>query len=38
MKERNKLRRLEVDGKIILKSVIKWGVRVWNGFIWLSRL
>jgi hypothetical protein len=39
LKDRNNLRDLEVDGKIILKSIIKkLGGRAWTGFteLWIG--
>jgi hypothetical protein len=36
LKIRDNLRNLKVDGKIILKWIIKQGVSMWTEFIWLS--
>jgi len=36
LRERDHLEFLGIDGKILLRWIIrKWGVRVWTGLIWL---
>jgi hypothetical protein len=35
LKGKDRLEELGVDGRVVLKSMLKkWGVRVWTGLIW----